>query len=110
MRSTLTDSSSRCAMVRFSFGHHRDAFGLLAIAKRRIHDLDTTSFPFAHLFRDSIALTYEIPWFSRRFAARHGAACSSAKTYEMRGQILGVNRDKMEILVKHDEIKGLMPP
>jgi protein SCO1/2 len=37
------------------------------------------------------------------------AACSSAKTYEMRGQILGVNRDKMEILVKHDEIKGLMP-
>ena len=37
------------------------------------------------------------------------AACSSAKTYEMRGQILGINRDKMEILVKHDEIKGLMP-
>ena len=37
------------------------------------------------------------------------AACSSAKTYEMRGQILGVNRDKMEILVKHEEIKGLMP-
>ena len=37
------------------------------------------------------------------------AACSSAKTYEMRGQILGVNRDKMEILVKHEDIKGLMP-
>jgi protein SCO1/2 len=36
------------------------------------------------------------------------AACSSAKTYEMRGQILGVNRDRMEILVKHDEIPGLM--
>jgi protein SCO1/2 len=36
-------------------------------------------------------------------------SCSSAKTYEMRGQILAVNRDKMEILVKHDEIKGLMP-
>jgi protein SCO1/2 len=36
-------------------------------------------------------------------------SCSSAKTYEMRGQILGINRDKMEILVKHDEIKGLMP-
>jgi protein SCO1/2 len=36
-------------------------------------------------------------------------SCSSAKTYEMRGQILGVNRDKMEILVKHDEIEGLMP-
>ena len=27
----------------------------------------------------------------------------------MRGQILGVNRDKMEILVKHEEIPGLMP-
>ncbi|RPI51042.1 MAG: hypothetical protein EHM55_19935 [Acidobacteria bacterium] len=37
------------------------------------------------------------------------ASCSSAKTYEMRGQILGVNRDKMEILVKHDDIPGLMP-
>ncbi len=36
------------------------------------------------------------------------ASCSNAKTYEMRGQILGVNRDKMEILVKHDEIPGLM--
>lgn len=37
------------------------------------------------------------------------AACSSAKHYEMRGQILAVNRDKMEILVKHEEIVGLMP-
>lgn len=36
------------------------------------------------------------------------ASCSNAKTYEMRGQILGVNRDKMEILIKHDEIPGLM--
>ena len=36
------------------------------------------------------------------------ASCSSAKTYEMRGQILGINRDKMEILIKHDEIPGLM--
>ena len=36
------------------------------------------------------------------------ASCSSAKTYEMRGQILAVNRDKMEILVKHEEIPGLM--
>ena len=26
----------------------------------------------------------------------------------MRGQVLGVNRDKMEILVKHEEIPGLM--
>lgn len=36
-------------------------------------------------------------------------SCSGAKTYEMRGQILGINRDKMEILVKHEEIEGLMP-
>jgi len=36
------------------------------------------------------------------------ASCSSAKTYEMRGQVLGVNRDKLEILVKHEEIQGLM--
>jgi protein SCO1 len=36
------------------------------------------------------------------------ASCSSAKTYEMRGQVLGVNRDKMEILVKHEKIDGLM--
>lgn len=36
------------------------------------------------------------------------ASCSNAKTYEMRGQVLGVNRDKMEILVKHEEIPGLM--
>jgi protein SCO1/2 len=37
------------------------------------------------------------------------ASCSSAKTYEMRGQVLGINRDKLEILVKHEEIEGLMP-
>jgi protein SCO1 len=37
------------------------------------------------------------------------AACSSVEQYEMRGQILGINRDKMEILVKHEEIEGFMP-
>ncbi len=36
-------------------------------------------------------------------------ACSNAKHYEMKGQVLGVNRDKMEILVKHEDIPGLMP-
>lgn len=36
-------------------------------------------------------------------------ACSAPRRYEMRGQILGVNRDKLEVLVKHDEIVGLMP-
>ena len=35
-------------------------------------------------------------------------SCSSAKHYEMRGQILAVNRDKLEILVKHEAIEGLM--
>ncbi len=37
------------------------------------------------------------------------ASCSSTKHYEMRGQILAINRDRMEILVKHEEIEGLMP-
>ena len=54
-------------------GHHRDAFGLLAIAKRRIHDLDTTGFPFAHIFRESIALTYETP--GRLAPARRAPRC-----------------------------------
>jgi protein SCO1/2 len=36
-------------------------------------------------------------------------SCSEPRRYEMRGQILGVNRDKLEVLVKHDEIVGLMP-
>jgi hypothetical protein len=53
-------------------GHHRDALGLLAIAKRRIHHLDTTGFPFGHIFKESIALTYEITRFraSRRTPLR----------------------------------------
>ena len=46
--------------------------------------------------------------FALLAALRAAASCSNAKTYEMRGQILGVNRDKMEILVKHEEIPGLM--
>lgn len=37
------------------------------------------------------------------------AACSHAKHYEMKGQVLAVNRDKVEILVKHEDIVGLMP-
>ena len=36
------------------------------------------------------------------------AACSSAKHYELKGQVLAVNREKQEILVKHDEIPGFM--
>ena len=38
-----------------------------------------------------------------------GTACSSAEHYEMKGQVLSVNRDKLEILVKHEESVGLMP-
>jgi protein SCO1/2 len=37
------------------------------------------------------------------------AACGGAKRYEMKGQVLAVNRDKVEILVKHEDIVGLMP-
>jgi protein SCO1/2 len=36
-------------------------------------------------------------------------ACSSAKHYEMKGQVLALDRDKVEILVKHEDIPGLMP-
>jgi protein SCO1 len=54
---------------------------------------------------------------TRRVAARFllffglffAVACSSAKHYEMKGQVLAVNRDKVEILVKHEDIPGLMP-
>ncbi len=35
-------------------------------------------------------------------------ACSGARHYEMKGQVLAVNRDKVEILVKHEEIPGFM--
>ena len=42
------------------------------------------------------------------FLLAAAASCSSPKRYEMRGQVLGINRDKLEILVKHDEIPGLM--
>ena len=37
-----------------------------------------------------------------------GVSCTQAKHYEMKGQILAVNRDKQELLVKHEEITGYM--
>ena len=40
------------------------------------------------------------------------AACSRApapREYEVRGQVLGVDRDRNEILVDHEDIKGFMP-
>src|ERR1700681_964340 len=35
-------------------------------------------------------------------------ACSHPKQYVLKGQILAVNRDKQEVLVKHEEITGYM--
>jgi protein SCO1/2 len=35
-------------------------------------------------------------------------ACSGTRHYEMKGQVLSVNRDKQEVLVKHEEITGFM--
>ena len=37
------------------------------------------------------------------------AACSNAKHYQMKGQVLAIDRDKVEILVNHEDIPGLMP-
>jgi protein SCO1 len=36
------------------------------------------------------------------------SACSPSRQYDLKGQILAVNRDKQEILVKHEEIPGFM--
>ncbi len=36
------------------------------------------------------------------------SACSPAKHYDLKGQVLAVNRDKQEVLVKHEEIPGFM--
>jgi protein SCO1/2 len=35
--------------------------------------------------------------------------CSRAKTYELRGQVLAVDRERQEITIKHEDIRGLMP-
>jgi protein SCO1 len=35
-------------------------------------------------------------------------SCSGAKQFELRGQILAVNRDKQELLIKHEAITGYM--
>ena len=40
------------------------------------------------------------------------AACSrapAARDYQVRGQILGIDRDRREVLVDHEDIKGFMP-
>ena len=36
-------------------------------------------------------------------------ACSRAREYELRGQILAVDRGRQEITIKHEDIRGFMP-
>lgn len=36
-------------------------------------------------------------------------ACSRAKTYELQGQVIAVNRERREITIKHGDIRGFMP-
>ncbi len=43
------------------------------------------------------------------FGLFFAVSCSHAKHYEMKGQVLALDRDKVEILVKHEDIVGLMP-
>jgi protein SCO1/2 len=41
------------------------------------------------------------------------AACTKpedARTYTLQGQIIGIAADRMQATIKHEEIKGLMPP
>ena len=37
------------------------------------------------------------------------SACSSEKRYPLTGQVLAVNRDRQELTVKHEDIRGFMP-
>jgi protein SCO1/2 len=37
------------------------------------------------------------------------AACSRAREYELRGQVLAVDRERQEITIKHEDIRGFMP-
>src|SRR5665811_1952300 len=36
-------------------------------------------------------------------------ACSRAREYELRGQVLAVDAARQEITIKHEDIKGFMP-
>ena len=37
------------------------------------------------------------------------AGCSRAERYELRGQILAIDRARQEVTVKHEDVRGLMP-
>jgi protein SCO1/2 len=46
------------------------------------------------------------------FAVLTGSACTQRaepKQYPVKGQVLGINREKQELTIKHDDIPGLMP-
>lgn len=36
-------------------------------------------------------------------------ACSRAREYELRGQVLAVDRERQEITIRHEDIRGFMP-
>jgi protein SCO1 len=38
-----------------------------------------------------------------------GYGCSKSRTYELRGQVLAVDRTKGEVTVRHEDIRGFMP-
>jgi protein SCO1/2 len=46
--------------------------------------------------------------FALLLALVSAVSCSHPKQYQLKGQILAVNRDKQELLVKHEEIPGYM--
>jgi protein SCO1/2 len=37
------------------------------------------------------------------------AGCSTGREYEIRGQVLAVNRERAELTITHDDIRGFMP-
>lgn len=47
--------------------------------------------------------------FSILLAVTVLSACSPAREYELRGQVLAVHPDRQEITIKHEDIQGFMP-
>ena len=37
------------------------------------------------------------------------AACSQSRQFELRGQILAIDRGRQEVTIKHEDVRGLMP-
>lgn len=38
-----------------------------------------------------------------------GGACTRGRAYELRGQVLGIDPDRRELTIKHEDIRGYMP-